>query len=397
MAANRARQKKYGQFFTINRVLQKKVVQFIQNDPVVILEPCIGRGDLVACAKLAVPTTTTFIMYEIDDTLQLLPGLKKEDVIYADFLSAPADKGTYKTIIGNPPYVRTKKGNLYIDFTRKCFDLLDPKGGELIFIVPSDFFKLTSAAPLLTLMLANGAFSHIFHPHDEKMFEDASIDILVFRYVKTIAAAAALPKTVLYNDKPLHIQNSDGFVTFRVTTGHYQDTLVKDIFHVYVGMVTGKEDVFKNAELGDLLVLNGKDKTDKYIFAETFPTPSEAINAYLLQHKDSLLGRAIRTFNESNWFQWGAPRNLKAITENLGRECIYIYNVTRKHEVAFLGNVTHFGGSLIMLLPKNASCDLPKVVGYLNSSSFKDNFVCSGRFKIAHRQISHCLLPPGCF
>jgi hypothetical protein len=26
---------------------------------------------------------------------------------------------TYKTIIGNPPYVRTKKGNLYIDFTEK--------------------------------------------------------------------------------------------------------------------------------------------------------------------------------------------------------------------------------------------------------------------------------------
>ena len=33
-------------------------------------------------------------------------------------------------------------------------------------------------------MMNNGIFTHIFHPNDEKMFENANIDIIVFRYYK---------------------------------------------------------------------------------------------------------------------------------------------------------------------------------------------------------------------
>ena len=56
--------------------------------------------------------------------------------------------------------------------------------GELIFIVPSDFFKLTSASKLLNKMMLNGFFTHIYHPHNEKMFANAFIDVIVFRYLK---------------------------------------------------------------------------------------------------------------------------------------------------------------------------------------------------------------------
>ena len=56
--------------------------------------------------------------------------------------------------------------------------------GELIFIIPSDFFKLTSASKLLNNMILNGTFTHIYHPHNEKLFENASIDVIVFRYCK---------------------------------------------------------------------------------------------------------------------------------------------------------------------------------------------------------------------
>ena len=72
---------------------------------------------------------------------------------------------------------------MYIEFTEKCYNLLDDNG-ELIFIVPSDFLKLTSASKLLNVMMTNGTFTHIFHPHNEKMFENASIDVIVFRYCK---------------------------------------------------------------------------------------------------------------------------------------------------------------------------------------------------------------------
>ena len=86
-------------------------------------------------------------MFEIDESIQLLEKINKTKVIYGDFLTQTIEK-KYKTIIGNPPYVRTSKGNLYIDFTEKCFNLLEDNG-ELIFVVPSDFFKLTASVKLI--------------------------------------------------------------------------------------------------------------------------------------------------------------------------------------------------------------------------------------------------------
>jgi hypothetical protein len=56
--------------------------------------------------------------------------------------------------------------------------------------------------------------------------------------------------------------------------------------------------------------------------------------------------REIRKFNEQNWFEWGAPRNMTIINTHRMEECIYIYNLTRKPTVSFLGKVNYFGGSL---------------------------------------------------
>ena len=81
--------------------------------------------------------------------------------------------------------------------------------------------------------------------------------------------------------------------------------------------------------------------------------------------------------------------NIKA---NLGKDCIYIYNLTRKKTVAFLGKVNYFGSSLIMLIPKK-KCNLDNIVSYINSNTFKDNFIFSGRFKIGHRSLSNSFIP----
>jgi adenine-specific DNA-methyltransferase len=168
---------KLGQYFTTNLELKEVVKKFILNDPDVILEPSCGRGDLISHISNVI-----FDAYEIDDSIELLPEIRKDSVIIADFLSVDIKK-KYKTIIGNPPYVKTSYGNLYIDFTTKCLDLLE-EDGELIFIIPSDFFKLTSASELLNKMIEEGIFTHIYHPHKENLFEGASIDVLVYRYVK---------------------------------------------------------------------------------------------------------------------------------------------------------------------------------------------------------------------
>lgn len=382
-----------GQYFTTHIELKKKVLEFILNEPANILEPCIGRGDLITFItdKLY---SITFDMYEIDATIKLLDDIQEDKVIYGDFMKQVIAK-TYKTIIGNPPYIRTKKRNLYIDFTEKCYNLLEDDG-ELIFIVPADFLKLTSASKLLNKMMENGTFTHIYHPHNEKMFEDASIDVLIFRYYKNRLKV----KQVLYNDKLLYITNSNGLITFGEEntiasssgSGGSGSVMFQEYFDIYVGLVSGKEDVFKNEELGNIEVLNGEDKVNKYIYINKYPCENEKVNTHLLHHKKALIDRGIRKFDEYNWFEWGAPRNITTINNNIDKDCIYIYNLTRRPNVAFLGKVKYFGGGLIMLKPKK-ECDLNSVVSYMNSNKFKDNFMFSGRFKIGHRQISNSYIP----
>jgi adenine-specific DNA-methyltransferase len=374
-----------GQYFTTHIELKKKVFDFILNSPSNILEPSIGQGDLITFITERLPSIT-FDMYEIDTQIEMLDKIEKNKIIYGDFMQQPIAK-KYKTIVGNPPYVRTKKGNLYIDFTEKCYHLLD-ENGELIFIVPSDFLKLTSASNLLNEMMTNGTFTHIFHPHNENMFENASIDVIVFRYCKS----KTIEKKVLYNDKLRYITNGNGLITFGDEETEEQQVRFQDYFDVYVGLVTGKEDVYKNSELGNMNVLNGENKVEKYIYIETYPCENEKINRHLLNHKTDLIERGIRKFNENNWFEWGAPRNISTIRANLEKECIYIYNLTRTPHVAFIGKVQYFGGGLLLLIPKK-KCNLTKIVSYINSGRFKENFMFSGRFKIGHRQICNSCIP----
>ena len=376
-----------GQYFTTNAILKEKVKEFILNSPTTILEPCIGQGDLIE--HITNHMQVTFDMYEIDPTIPLLNKINKNNVIYTDFITQHIPK-TYKTIIGNPPYVRTKRGNLYIDFIEKCFNLLEDNG-EIIFIVPSDFFKLTSASALLNKMITHGTFTHIFHPNNEKMFTNASIDIIVFRYSKN----PTLEKQTLYNDVSLYIINSNGLITFEKEKQTNQ-IMFQEYFDIYVGLVSGKEEVYKNETLGNITVINGEN-TDKYIYIDTFPCNNDKINTYLLEHKTELMERKIKKFTEKNWFEWGAPRNINAIHNNIGADCIYLYNLTRKPNVAFIGKVNYFGGSLLMLKPKKecklSSNILTNIVDYINSNTFKQNFMFSGRFKIGHRQISNSYIP----
>lgn len=377
--------KNLGQYFTTSAVLKEKMYSFILNSPERILEPSVGRGDLVSFVKQRMPGIC-FDMFEIDSRIKMLKDVEKSDVIYGDFILQKISK-TYRTIIGNPPYVRTKTGNLYIDFISKCHELLSERGGELVFLVPSDFFKLTSASKLLKLLMKTGSFTHVFHPNNERFFAGASIDVLVFRYCKGLINE----KKVLYNDTTMFVCNKEGLLTFS-SEEELSNTFFQDYFDIYVGIVSGKEAVYKNDELGNILVLNGQNKIEKYIYIENFPSKDQGINEYLIKFKQDLVSRKIKKFNEENWFEWGAMRNVSVVNEKAGEDCIYIHTLTRNAEVAFTGKVRYFGGGLLMLVPKK-KCNLELITSYINSSSFKNNFMFSGRFKIGHRQISNSALP----
>lgn len=370
-------QQTLGQYFTTSLLLQEKIYSLIINKPKVILEPCVGRGDLVKYIKQH-KNRLNFDSYEIDNTLQFV--IDPKDIIFCDFLTQHIKK-KYTTIIGNPPYVKTTKGNLYIEFIKKCYELLKKKG-ELIFIVPSDFFKLTCASTLLDIMFNNGNFTHVFHPNNEKLFEGASIDIMIFRYCKD----KTLEKKTFYNNKLMYTHNNTGLLIFSENENN-NILMFKDYFDVYVGLVSGNDSIFQNDNLGNVSLLVDKNLIKKYILVDQFPTSNEEVNTYLSLHKNKLLERKTIKFNESNWFKWGT-RNNKCMENNKGIPCIYIRTITRKTEIAFKSTVTYFGAKLLMMIPKNDRVNLDKIVTYLNSPEFKQNFIYSGRFRIGHSQLS---------
>ena len=379
--------KHLGQYYTKHPYLQKSVLKLIQNNPKCILEPSIGRGDLVNYIQKHIDGVV-FDLYEIDETIKLLDGI--EGIRYGNFLEEQIDK-KYKTIIGNPPYVKTRKGNLYLEFIEKCFGLLE-EGGELIFIVPSDFIKITGSSELIRRMMSVGHFTDFVFPHNEHLFDDASVDVMVFRYClgETTRRVKVSRGMELIIREDCYLIETDGILTFSDNI-EVEQVRISDYFDIGVGMVSGKEAVYKNNELGNIEVLNAQDKRDKYILIDTFPCLDDKINNYLEYHKQPLLSRKIRKFNEGNWYEWGALRNQELVKRHLGKSCLYMSTVTRQDKVCFQDVVCRFGGGLIIMIPKT-ELDLEPITAYLNSDQFKKDYLYAGRFKIGHKQLSKSLI-----
>lgn len=372
--------KNLGQYFTTHVSLKQKVVEFIHNNPERILEPSCGRGDLIQYAQQHLDAS--FDAYEIDERITPLPGIS--GVVHCDFLSATIDR-TYKTIIGNPPYIRQRKAkNTYLRFIERCMELLDTDG-ELIFIVPSAFLKLTSASSTIRMMLEKGSFTHFFHPSDEHLFSGAAIDVIVFRYQLGFFDN----NKVRFNDTNMVYEVNDGIITFRDANYDIGTTrLVSDCFDVYVGLVSGIDRVLKNQELGNTDIQTDLDRTDRFIFLESYPTGVTALDKYLEDNKLDLISRRIKRFNDKNWYQFGAIRNISIMRNCKDRPCIYVRTMSRKDTIASVGRVSYFGGSLLMLLPKDdAAIGLDDICSRINSRCFRNNYTYDKRFVISQKQL----------
>ena len=382
---NSAHKKSMGQYFTISDALQKFVFDKVKHRGHPMLEPSFGAGHLLKKFKES-NSEYPIVAYELDTTIKpVLEFNAHQTIIYGDFTRQVITQ-KFKTIIGNPPYVKQSTGNLYIKFIDLCFRLLDTDG-ELIFIVPSDFIKLTSASSLIDAMIKEGSFTDFLFPHNEKLFEGANVDVVVFRYEKGLKT----PSTIV-NGATMICNVNNGIITFSQT--EVKGSPMSEKFNVYVGLVSGRDEVYRS-DSGNMTILSDKNKVEKFIFTETFPTGNAAIDAHLLGKKAALLERKIRKFNERNWFEWGAPRNISTIRENLGKPCIFVRNMTRNQEVAFIDTVQNFGGSLLCLIPKAAMSEdaLKKIVAFLNTKEFQKDYMYSGRFKIGQKQVCNIVVP----
>jgi adenine-specific DNA-methyltransferase len=377
--------KNMGQYFTTSDKLQTFVFDIVKHKSSLLLEPSFGAGHLLKRFK-EYNENYPMICYELDDKVKPIITFNQfQTIIYGDFTKQVINQ-KFKTIIGNPPYVKQSTGNLYIKFIELCYDYLDDNG-ELVFIVPSDFIKLTSASCIIDKMNSNGSFTDFLFPHNEKLFEGASIDVVVFRYEKGLNSNKAK-----VNGKDEYCNVHNGIITFSddVISG----SCINDMFNVYVGLVSGRDEIYR-VPFGNIDILTDKDKVEKYIFAETFPTNNYQIDTHLQKHKTKLIERKIKKFTEHNWFEWGAPRNISSINKYWDKPCIYVRNMTRHKEVAFIGKVQFFGGTLLCLVPKYniTEAELANVILHMNSPTFQKNYMYAGRFKIGHKQISNVIVP----
>ena len=73
-----------GQYFTSNPILKQCVCDFVLNNPERVLEPSVGRGDLVDSIQNTFGVLQ-FDMYEIDPKIELLPSIVPNSVVYDSF------------------------------------------------------------------------------------------------------------------------------------------------------------------------------------------------------------------------------------------------------------------------------------------------------------------------
>ncbi len=384
------RKSEHAQYFTTNGMLQQAVFDFVRNRGEPLLEPSFGAGHLLTKFLESDPHYP-MQLFEIDASVTpvICVSPEHQQITYCDFMNtAYVSSVSPRTIVANPPYMKRKGArNLYIDFVEKCFQILDPTGGEMVFIIPSEFFKQTRAARLITNMWDAGAFTDFLFPNDETLFENANVDVVVFRYVKDTLQKQKQNDLVTANGLHKQISFSNGIIT--LNTEQHIGTVIGEICDVFVGIVSGRDELYRNEEHGNIEVLSDKDNIQKFILIDQFPSGIRERDAYLESHKTELMSRRIRKFSEKNWFEWGALRNVDKMRSMWGRECVYVRTVTRKDIVAFKSTVQYFGGSLICIVLKEGSCaSLDAIIQTLNSPEYRQNYTYSGRFKIGQKQVS---------
>lgn len=155
-----------------------------------VLEPSAGDGAFFDTLR---QRGADVVGIEIDR------GVAPEGAQVGDFFAYPLSE-QFDTIVGNPPYVRyqdvareTKKhlrselfdarSNLFLFFIEKAVRHLKP-GGELVFIVPREFIKLTAAKKLNAWLYEQGSITHFYETGDVRVFDGATPNCAIFRFEK---------------------------------------------------------------------------------------------------------------------------------------------------------------------------------------------------------------------
>jgi adenine-specific DNA-methyltransferase len=365
--------KTLGQVFTPEAIV-KTMLNLRKNDGSV-LEPSSGDGAFIKQLE------STAVGIEIDENRYF-----DQRVINADFFDYSIEN-KFDTIIGNPPYVRfqdiqveTKnkldmdlfdsRSNLYLFFIYKSIQHLSDNG-ELIFIIPNNFLKSTSASKLNNYIYQSGTITDFIDLGDSKVFKKVTPNVVIFRFEKNNFSRIT--------NGVKHFIHFNGQLCF--TNKKYEKSF-SDLFFVKVGAVSGADHIFEH-ESGVEFVCSYTRKTGK-----TKKMIYNKESEHLLQHKEQLLNRRIKKFNESNWWEWGR----KHFDSKLKR--IYVNQKTRNKKPFFTHESTYYDGSILAIFPKDQTLDLKMLVDHLNEVDWDElGFVIGERYIFSQRSLENTLLP----
>ncbi|WP_299461912.1 N-6 DNA methylase [uncultured Microscilla sp.] len=196
---NKSEKNKFGQYFTPEAVVDFMISLTDAPSDAQVLEPSCGAG--IFLERLQKKGFYNLTAYEIDPSLA--HGF--EGVQYQSFVTANITQ-KFDLVIGNPPYIRWKNlepalkeelaahplwqtyfnrlcDYLFI-FILKSIEVLNDQG-QLIFICPEYWLNTTHSLSLRNYMVQNGCFEQIYHFNETPIFDNASVSVIVFKYIKT--------------------------------------------------------------------------------------------------------------------------------------------------------------------------------------------------------------------
>jgi adenine-specific DNA-methyltransferase len=369
-----------GQVFTPAEIVDRMIGLMRRNGRT--LEPACGDGAFLRRLPRSAPS-----LVAIEDD----PGIAPPQALVRDFFAYPETE-RFDTIIGNPPYVKARDilpetakllrsrllnghANLCLHFIEKCVRHLNP-GGELIFITPRDFLKATGAARLNTWLADQGTVTDFEELGDARIFDGVVPNCAIWRFEKGNLTRRTRDgrRMVL----------AGGQLLF--THGIYSVPL-KSVFSVKVGAVSGADDIYTNAELGNADFVCSKTAQTGELRRMIFDTPLP----WLEQFKERLLARRVARFDDNNWWKWGRRHHVSDAPR------IYVNHKTRNARPFFLSDCTNYDGSVLALFPHRTHLkreDLARLAEMLNDVNWAElGFVCDGRCLFAQRSLENTLLP----
>lgn len=329
--------------------------------------------------------------------IELDPRVAPDYALGLDFFAYPLSE-RFETVIGNPPYVKYQdigadtrrlldgtffdgRSNLALFFIEKAVRHLEP-GGELIFIVPREFIKLTAARKLNQWLFEHGTITHWIETGDTRLFDGAVPNCAIFRY-----ELGDFTRRTEYREwngawETREFVAMDGQLTFPRT---HLSVPLASLFEVKVGAVSGADRVFEHPRGNCELVCSktiDTGRTRRMIYNLKHPA--------LVPHKRLLLERRVKAFDETNWWMWG-----RAFHDAPGRPRIYVNGRTRRPAPFFTHACEAYDGSILALFPRIEGMDIARAIALLNTAvPWADlGFVIDGRFVFSQRSLQTLLLP----